>query len=282
MDVSALVEPDRVHKTVYTDQQIFDREMERIWERIWVYCGHESQVPNPGDYYAVTIGRQPMIMVRQKDGSVQVLYNRCPHRGVQVVGNQKGNTGSAFVCSYHAWSFHLDGSVRAIPLAKGYEGTRMTRDNPDCGMKRAARVAAECLAQRGGFLLVQLAQDGAVLLAHQASGDQRRAGVEHHVAFAGWLELVHDVDVALQGHWQGRSVEQALHAVGMLLCLQCLLAAQVVKAARGMRIDVAERRRLGLQGIEHADERGVLEHVGEVAGMEGMAIVHGRAYHCRP
>ena len=85
MDLTALVEPDRVHKTVYTDQQIFDAEMERIWERIWVYCGHESQVPERGDYYAVTIGRQPMIMVRQKDGSVQVLYNRCPHRGVQVV-----------------------------------------------------------------------------------------------------------------------------------------------------------------------------------------------------
>ena len=129
MDVNALVEPDRVHRTVYTDQQIFDAEMERIWERIWVYCGHESQVPERGDYYAVTIGRQPMIMVRQGDGSVQVLYNRCPHRGTQLVGNLKGSTGSAFVCSYHAWSFHLDGSVRAIPLAKGYEGTRMTRDN---------------------------------------------------------------------------------------------------------------------------------------------------------
>ena len=95
MDLSALVEPDRVHKTVYTDQQIFDREMARIWERIWVYCGHESQVPNAGDYYAVTIGRQPMVMVRQKDGSVQVLYNRCPHRGVQLFGNLKGNTGSS-------------------------------------------------------------------------------------------------------------------------------------------------------------------------------------------
>src|SRR6476646_2995875 len=159
MDVTALVEPDRVHKTVYTDQQIFDREMERIWERIWVYCGHESQVPMPGDYYAVTIGRQPMLMISQPDRSVQVLYNRCPHRGVQVVGNLKGNTGSAFVCSYHAWSFHLDGSVRAIPLAKGYEGTRMTRDNPDCEMKRAARVDSY-----RGFVFASLAADGPTLL----------------------------------------------------------------------------------------------------------------------
>lgn len=69
MNLNSLVEPDRVHKTVYTDQQIFDLEMEKIWERTWVYCGHESQVPKPGDYYAVTIGRQPMIMVRQKDAA---------------------------------------------------------------------------------------------------------------------------------------------------------------------------------------------------------------------
>jgi phenylpropionate dioxygenase-like ring-hydroxylating dioxygenase large terminal subunit len=158
MDLQRLVEPDRVHKSVYTDPAIFDAEMERIWERIWVYCGHESQVKHPGDYHAVQIGRQPMVMVRQADGHINVLYNRCPHRGVQLVGNQSGNTGNSFVCSYHAWSFHLDGSVRAIPLAKGYEGTRLTRDNPDCQMKRAARVDSY-----RGFVFASLAADGPTL-----------------------------------------------------------------------------------------------------------------------
>lgn len=155
MDLNRLVEPDRVHKSVYTDPALFELEMERIFERIWVYCGHESQVKAPGDYHAVQIGRQPMVMVRQADGRINVLYNRCPHRGVQLVGNQCGNTGSAFVCSYHAWSFHLDGSVRAIPLAKGYEGTRLNRDNPDCQMKRAARVDSY-----RGFVFASLSADG--------------------------------------------------------------------------------------------------------------------------
>ena len=116
MDLSSLVEPDRVHRTVYTDQQIFDAEMEKIWERIWIYCGHVSQVPNPGDYHAVTIGRQPMLMVRQNDGGVQVLYNRCPHRGNMIAGDRKGNTGEFFRCSYHAWTFHHDGRLRSIPM----------------------------------------------------------------------------------------------------------------------------------------------------------------------
>jgi len=155
MDLNSLVEPDRIHKSAYTDAHIFDVEMEKIWERTWVYCGHESQVPKPGDYCALTIGRQPMIMVRQEGGAVQVLYNRCPHRGVQLVGNLKGNTGHAFVCSYHAWSFHLDGKVRAIPLAKGYENTRMAPGNPDCDVKRAARVDSY-----RGFVFASLVDEG--------------------------------------------------------------------------------------------------------------------------
>ena len=57
MNLSALVEPDRVHRSVYTDPAIFDAEMEHIWEKTWVYCGHESQVPKVGDYWTLQIGR---------------------------------------------------------------------------------------------------------------------------------------------------------------------------------------------------------------------------------
>jgi phenylpropionate dioxygenase-like ring-hydroxylating dioxygenase large terminal subunit len=155
MNPSALVEPDRVHRSVYTDPAVFDLEMEHIWEKTWVYCGHESQVPNVGDYWTLQIGRQPMVMVRDQDRSVRVLYNRCPHRGVELCGNQKGNTGKAFVCSYHAWTFHLDGRVRAIPLMKGYDGTRLTPDNPDCSMKAAARVDSY-----RGFVFASLSAEG--------------------------------------------------------------------------------------------------------------------------
>jgi phenylpropionate dioxygenase-like ring-hydroxylating dioxygenase large terminal subunit len=154
-----LVEADRVHRTVYTDQGIFDREMDNIWEKTWVYCGHESQVKQPGDFYTVQIGRQPMIMVRGGDGNIRVLYNRCPHRGVQLCGSRHGNTGSTFVCSYHAWTFHLDGRVKGIPLPRGYDGTRMSPDNPDCSMKAAARVDSY-----RGFVFASLSAGGPALL----------------------------------------------------------------------------------------------------------------------
>ncbi|MEY4654312.1 MAG: hypothetical protein RI884_2893 [Pseudomonadota bacterium] len=155
LDIDQLVQPDRVHRTVYTDQEIFDQEMTHIFEKAWVYCGHESQVPKTGDYYTLQIGRQPMVMVRDRDRSIRVLYNRCPHRGVQLCANHSGNTGNGFVCSYHAWSFHLDGKVRAIPISKGYEGTRLDFDDPDCSMVPAARVDTY-----RGFVFASLAADG--------------------------------------------------------------------------------------------------------------------------
>ena len=156
MNLQPLVEPDRVHQSVYTDPAIFDAEMEKIWERTWVYCGHESQVEAPGDYYALT-DRPPA----DGDGAAEATAAcRCSTTAARTAASSwsatsKGNTGSAFVCSYHAWSFHLDGSVRAIPLAKGYEGTRLTRDNPDCSMKRAARVDSY-----RGFVFASLATKG--------------------------------------------------------------------------------------------------------------------------
>jgi len=154
--VSGLIEPDRVRKEVYTDPAIFDLEMQRIHERVWIYCGHVSQVPKPGDYYTVQIGRQPMVMVRAKDGSVHVLYNRCPHRGAMLCGDRHGNTGEFFRCSYHAWTFHHDGQLRNIPMMEsGYAGTRWGRDNPDCHMKHAARVQ-----DYRGFVFASLAADG--------------------------------------------------------------------------------------------------------------------------
>ena len=154
-DLARLVEPDRVHRRVYADPALFELEMDNIFHKVWIYVGHESQVKNPGDYYTALVGRQPMIMVRHTDGKIYVLYNRCPHRGAMICGSRHGNTGSAFVCSYHSWTFRTDGTVESIPLMKGYEGTRIAPDHPDCQMKRAPRVGVY-----RGFVFASLAADG--------------------------------------------------------------------------------------------------------------------------
>jgi len=70
----------RVHGSIYTDPRIFEEEMQRIFERTWVYVGHESELPAPGDYKTVLVGRQPLILSRHEDGRIYALYNRCRHR----------------------------------------------------------------------------------------------------------------------------------------------------------------------------------------------------------
>jgi len=89
-EIGRLVEPGRVHRRVYTDPDLFELEMERIFGRAWLFVGHASQVPNPGDYITTDLGRQPVIMTRHHDGSVRVLLNRCTHRGAKVANERCG------------------------------------------------------------------------------------------------------------------------------------------------------------------------------------------------
>ena len=76
-----LIQPDQVHGSLYTDPAIFDEELKAIWQRGWVYVGHTSEVPNPHDFVMKSIGPDPVLMTRDKDGHVHLLHNRCPHRG---------------------------------------------------------------------------------------------------------------------------------------------------------------------------------------------------------
>ena len=83
-EIAKLIQPGRVHRRVYTDPEIFELEMERIYGRAWLFVGHASQVPKPGDYITTELARQPVIMMRHSDGSIKVLFNRCTHRGAKV------------------------------------------------------------------------------------------------------------------------------------------------------------------------------------------------------
>ncbi len=163
-ELQSLVEVDRVHRRCYSDPDIFELEMKNIFEKTWQYCGHESQIPKPGDYYTFQIGRQPMVMVRGEptashpEGEISVLYNRCPHRGVQVCGSRAGNAGDKLTCPYHAWRFHYDGSLESVPLEKGYRDTRFDRNSPEFQMTRA-----EASDSYRGFIFARLAEGPSLL-----------------------------------------------------------------------------------------------------------------------
>jgi phenylpropionate dioxygenase-like ring-hydroxylating dioxygenase large terminal subunit len=103
-EFAKLIEPGRVHRRVYTDPDLFELEMERIFGSAWLFVGHASQVRKPGDYITTELGRQPVIMCRHRDGNVHVLLNRCSHRGAKVVNERKGHA-PRLVCCYHGWSY---------------------------------------------------------------------------------------------------------------------------------------------------------------------------------
>ncbi len=156
-----LVRPDGVHRDLYLRPDVFRAEMARLWSRTWIFAGHESQIPAPGDYVTVDLATQPCVLVRHDDGTVRVLRNRCAHKGARVVSAPSGNTGGFFRCPYHAWSYRTDGSLLAIPRRSGYEGTRLH----DCPAG-AGLVPAAAVESYRGFVFARLTGEGPSLRDH--------------------------------------------------------------------------------------------------------------------
>jgi phenylpropionate dioxygenase-like ring-hydroxylating dioxygenase large terminal subunit len=117
--VKELVRTDRVHTSLYTDPALFEEELDKIFYSTWVWVGHVSEIPDVGSYKTTYIGRQPVIVVRDRKKQVNVLLNRCRHRGATVCEHKKGKTNS-FVCPYHGWGYALDGSLRGVPHPESY------------------------------------------------------------------------------------------------------------------------------------------------------------------
>lgn len=119
-DYASLVQPDRVHTALYTDAAIFEEEIERIFNQTWVWVAHDSELPGKNDWITTHVGKQPVIVNRDKTGQVRVMLNRCRHRGATICERKKGNS-PGFVCPYHAWTYGTDGSLKGLPMPKGYK-----------------------------------------------------------------------------------------------------------------------------------------------------------------
>ena len=184
-DWDALIKPDRVHGTLYTDPAVYAAELERIWYREWVYVGHESEVPEPNDYVLKTIGPQPVIMTRDREGTIHLLLNRCSHRANQVCDAAQGNS-SAFRCPYHGWTFANTGALLGYPYSAGYGGREL---KSELGLGRVPRVASY-----RGFVFGSFAPDGPSLVEHlaDAAGEIDRlcrlSPVGEVELTAGWLQ----------------------------------------------------------------------------------------------
>lgn len=124
---------------IYWDPAIYAREMEAIFGSAWLFVGHDSMLPRPGDFMSNYMGNDPVIVVRDRAGAVRVYLNRCRHRGNKVCLYDSG-TAKSFRCAYHGWTYSLTGELSGVPLLDKSYDEDFPRD--DLGLVAVPRVAA--------------------------------------------------------------------------------------------------------------------------------------------
>ncbi len=113
---------NRIPDWVYTDDRIYQREVERIFHgRTWNYVGLEAEIPDAGDFIRSHVGPTPVVVARDADGGIAVFENRCVHRAAEFCRELTGNV-TAFVCPYHQWTYDLTGALKAVPFRRGVAG----------------------------------------------------------------------------------------------------------------------------------------------------------------
>jgi len=111
----------RARRSIFTDEEIFELEMKYIFEGNWIYLAHESQIPNVGDYFTTYMGRQPIVISRNKEGELNALINACSHRGAMLC-RRKTDNRTTFTCPFHGWTFNNSGKLLKVkdPRDAGY------------------------------------------------------------------------------------------------------------------------------------------------------------------
>jgi benzoate/toluate 1,2-dioxygenase alpha subunit len=141
-----------VDRAVFTDPGLFELEMKYIFEGNWIYLAHQSQLPRPHDFFTTTLGRQPVILIRDEHGEIRAFINTCPHRGARLCREKSGHR-KILTCPYHGWCFssngmlvnikddatgaypdgfsHLDHGLTRVPRLSNYRGFIFGSLNPE-------------------------------------------------------------------------------------------------------------------------------------------------------
>ena len=107
----------QVSREIFVNEAIYAQELERLFARAWLFVGHESQIPKPGDFFVSSMGEESVILCRDRAGKARVFLNSCRHRGMKVCRYDEGST-LIFTCPYHGWSYGVDGKLFGVPYIR--------------------------------------------------------------------------------------------------------------------------------------------------------------------
>lgn len=138
-ELNRLVDFERglIDRGIFSDPEIYQLELEKIFARSWLYLGHESQFEKPGDFLTTYMGEDPVLVCRGEDRKVRAFLNVCRHRGNRVCRLDRGNA-SNFTCSYHGWTYNNEGKLVGVPYFKEYYFEEL--DKEKWGLVPVARV----------------------------------------------------------------------------------------------------------------------------------------------
>jgi phenylpropionate dioxygenase-like ring-hydroxylating dioxygenase large terminal subunit len=173
------VEKGLVARNIFSDADIYQMEMEQIFARAWLFMCHESQIPNPGDFFLNFMGEDRVIIVRNNEGGISVLVNSCRHRGNAVCRADEGHATS-FMCTYHGWTYDLNGALVGVPGFKEVYHEELDREN--WGLIRAPQVDSY-----KGFVFATMDPEAVSL--NEFLGSTGRTGIDL-VADQGEMECV--------------------------------------------------------------------------------------------
>src|SRR5579863_2134213 len=127
----------RISREIFVIEAIYAQELERVFARSWLFIGHESQIPDPGDFFVSRMGEESVILTRDRRGQIHAFLNSCRHRGMKVCRYDEGNT-TVFTCPYHGWSYGTDGSLVGVPYFR--EAYHSQLDRAQWGLVEVAQL----------------------------------------------------------------------------------------------------------------------------------------------
>ncbi|WP_445207665.1 benzoate 1,2-dioxygenase large subunit [Aquabacterium sp. G14] len=128
----------QLNRAAFTDAELFELEMKHIFEGNWIYLAHESQIPNVNDYLTTYIGRQPIVITRNKAGELNAVINACSHRGATLARLKKGNKAN-FTCTFHGWTFNNSGKLLKVKDGNGAGYPESFNKDGSHDLKKVAR-----------------------------------------------------------------------------------------------------------------------------------------------